>query len=273
MRVLNLGAGVQSTTVYLMGVRGELHVDCAVFADTQEEPAAVYRHLEWLRSLNGPPIHVVSRGRLGDDLVKGQNTAGRRFATIPAFTYAAGKRGQVRRQCTSEYKIRPIEQFIRRQLFGLRPKQRLPRGVTVVQMYGISADEASRARRIQERMARTPALKPEFPLLERGMTRADCLRWLAAFGVPHTVSRSACVFCPYKSNAEWARLKAEDAEGWRRAVEIDEALRQEGAAARRGLEGTLYLHPSCQPLAQIDFASAGDRPLGFAVECSGMCGV
>jgi hypothetical protein len=35
-RVLNLGAGVQSTALYLMYVKGEIQpqIDCAIFADT-----------------------------------------------------------------------------------------------------------------------------------------------------------------------------------------------------------------------------------------------
>jgi len=47
---LNLGAGVQSTTVYLMYLTGEIqpNIECAIFADTGEEPGAVYRHLEWM---------------------------------------------------------------------------------------------------------------------------------------------------------------------------------------------------------------------------------
>lgn len=76
VRVLNLGAGVQSTTVYLMAranlqakLAGEALpypevgiVDCAIFADTGDEPVAVYHHLEWLESLGGVTIMRRSRG-------------------------------------------------------------------------------------------------------------------------------------------------------------------------------------------------------------------
>ena len=42
--ILNLGAGVQSTCLFLMFVTGEFdeRLDYAVFADTQEEPESVY---------------------------------------------------------------------------------------------------------------------------------------------------------------------------------------------------------------------------------------
>jgi hypothetical protein len=186
--VLNLGAGVQSTTVYLMYVRGEVTppIECAIFADTGEEPVAIYRHLEWLKSLNGPPIVSVSIGKLGDDLQQGRNSTGQRFASIPSFTAAreGHKVGIVRRQCTREYKIDPIERYIRGELLGMARGQRVPAGTMVHQSYGISLDEAGRSVRIRERLAERHWLTPVFPLLDRQMTRGDCYRWLAGIRRP-----------------------------------------------------------------------------------------
>lgn len=47
LRILSLGAGVQSTTLALMAAHGEIGAmpDCAIFADTGWEPKAVYEHL------------------------------------------------------------------------------------------------------------------------------------------------------------------------------------------------------------------------------------
>ena len=207
--VLNLGAGVQSTYLYLKAVAGEmLSIECAIFADTGEEPAAVYRHLEWLQSLNGPPILIRSVGsRLGEDLrygthAKGQGVA--RFAAIPAFTIIeGGEPGRTKRQCSKEYKTEVIERAIRRDVLGLAPRQRVPKGVTVHQYFGISYDERSRASRIWERFHVTNESKyePHFPLVDRMITRANCLEWLEG-RVPHPVPRSACVFCPFHTDAE-----------------------------------------------------------------------
>lgn len=50
LRVLSLGAGVQSSTLYLMACAGEFGEESptvAIFADTQWEPPAVYEWLEW----------------------------------------------------------------------------------------------------------------------------------------------------------------------------------------------------------------------------------
>ncbi len=280
--MLNLGAGVQSTTLYLMHLRSEIQplIECAVFADTGEEPAAVYRHLDWLRSLGGPPIFARSTGsRLGDDLRHGRNSTGQRFASIPAYTAAVegANAGIVRRQCTKEYKVEVIERFIRREMLNLEKGQRIPKGVSVYQSYGISLDEAGRSVRIRGRLESRPWITPVFPLLERGMTRADCYGWLRDFGVPHEVQKSACVFCPFKSNAEWRRLRDADPEGWARAVEIDNALRVPGNVVNRGLDQKLYVHRSCVPLERADLGDGDERQyyfnLNWTAECAGMCGV
>lgn len=58
----------------------------AIFADTQEEPQAVYDYLAWLRPLGQPTIWGRLAGKLGDDLLHGTNSTGQRFTSIPAFT-------------------------------------------------------------------------------------------------------------------------------------------------------------------------------------------
>ena len=64
--MLNLGAGVQSTCLYLLAREpgSGLRFDVAIFADTGEEPRAVYDHLAWLRSLAGsnpPPDFSITK--------------------------------------------------------------------------------------------------------------------------------------------------------------------------------------------------------------------
>ena len=50
LRVLSLGAGVQSSTLALMIHKGEIPmVDCAIFADTQAEPPKVYDWLKFIK--------------------------------------------------------------------------------------------------------------------------------------------------------------------------------------------------------------------------------
>lgn len=282
VHVLNLGAGVQSTALYLMAQAGEIHaVDCAIFADTGEEPKAVYAHLEWLQSIGGPKIIVRSAGSLGNDLLHGRNSNGGRFASIPCFTQEQGSNevGRTPRQCSKEYKTEVIERAIRRDVLGLAPRKHVPKGVQIFQYFGISWDERSRASRIWERfhIESSTRAEPVFPLVDRQWTRANCIEYLAG-KVPHETPRSACVFCPFHRDLEWQNLKDRDVEGWARAVEIDGALRVPGNVINRRMEAGMYLHRSCKPLVQVEFhprenVNELQLGIGFGVECEGVCGV
>lgn len=270
--ILNLGAGVQSTTLYLMACEGELSIDRAVFADTGEEPSAVYDHLAWLQSLDGPEIATVSAGKLGDDLKQGNNSTGQRFAAVPFFT--AERRGKpdgiTRRQCTREYKIEPVDRYVRRELLGLEPRKHVPKDVLITQYFGFSVDEAGRAARVRGRFDKVRHATVRFPLIEDLMSRGDCLRYLDG-RVPHQTPRSACCFCPYRSNAEWRNLRDTDPEGWERAVEIDRAIREPGAVVNRNLNQQLYAHRSCVPLAEANLHD--DQGHLFDLDCEGGCGL
>ena len=278
--ILNLGAGVQSTTVYLMNMEGLItpKFDLCIFADTQDEPDAVMEHLSWLQTQDGPEIWIRTKGSLGDNLLKGENSTHQRFVSIPAFTAADGAEkssGITRRQCTSEYKIGVIDLAIRREVLGLKVYQHWPKNIVVHQYFGISADEARRSVSIKKMYERYKGKRvPHFPLLEMNWTRADCLKWLAD-RVPHQVPRSACVYCPYKSNYEWWLAK-QDPKAWARIVQIDHALRTPGLVVNRNMNQKMYLHKSAKPIDEIDFEELMKKEKGgpsFAKECTGGCGL
>jgi hypothetical protein len=295
LRVLSLGAGVQSTTLALMATHGEIGPmpDCAIFADTGWEPKAVYEHLAWLRTPNVLPfpVYIVSAENLRADLIAASR--GERWASIPAFTRTVtpagsalpvydedekgdlvpvGSRilkterigvGMIRRQCTSSYKIVPIRRKVR-DLLGIAGR-RSPGSPVAEQWIGISLDEALR-------------MKPSFedwqvnrwPLIERGMTRHDCLRWLERHDYP-LPPKSACIGCPFHSDAAWRRLRDEDPEAWDDAVSLDATIR----TGLRGIRGEVYLHRSAVPLEEADLATAADHGQLdlWQNECEGMCGI
>jgi 3'-phosphoadenosine 5'-phosphosulfate sulfotransferase (PAPS reductase)/FAD synthetase len=285
VHVLNLGAGVQSTTLYLLSMEGRIQqFDCAIFADTQDETAATYKHLEWLKTLGGAPILIRTRGCLSADLAQRKNSTGQRFASIPAFTAAIeGKsknKGQIRRQCTKEYKIEVIERAIRREVLGLQPRRPVPRGVTIHQYIGISWDERSRAadilfKRFHKKGKPRRGWVAHFPLLDLngemaiGWTRDYCETVYLPARVPHIVPRSACKQCPFHSDREWIALKQQPE--WDDIVQIDQRLREAGRIVNRNLDQKLYLHGSCKPIDQVVFQD--ENQLGFALECEGGCGL
>jgi len=138
----------------------------------------------------------------------------------------------LRQQCAAECKTDVCERIIRRQDIGLEYRRRMPRDLRVVQYFGLSHDEPRRVSKVKNRF--------------------DCVAYLKEQNIPHEVPRCACVFCPYKSDHEWLRLKENDPAGWPKAVEVDEARRRPGAVANRRLEQSIYLHRSCLPLVEVD---------------------
>lgn len=272
LKILSLGAGVQSTTLLLMSCKGELpKLDCAIFADTGWEPKAVYEHFEWLKPYaesHGIPVHVISHGNIKEDALvsRGRGTIeeGTRWASMPLRTVAEdGTQGMIRRQCTAEYKIAPIEKFIRRELMGLKPRQRAPKKVIIEQWMGISTDEKQRAR-----MSQKPWIDFRYPLItDLSMSRWHCIQWLKEKFPEREVPRSACIGCPYRSNEEWRHLKETAPDDWEDACQFDEQIRNCG-----GMRGKVYLHRDCVPLRKADIRNAEDcGQLGFSEECMGMC--
>lgn len=271
LRVLSLGAGVQSTTMALMAARGDLPaLDCAIFADTGAEPKAVYRHLDWLETQLPFPVHRVSAGNLRDEIVGAMYGKNRMDARPPFFVRTKGQaaEGMLRRQCTQDYKIRPIERKVR-ELIGLQPRQRSPKTVQVEQWIGISCDEA-----IRMKPSRLPYVRHVWPLIEAGMHRHHCLSWCRDRQYPMP-PKSACTFCPYRSNEQWRDMRDNDPEAWAEALAVDETIRP-GIPGPRRPDGTAwYVHRSLKPLAEVDLrtdAEAGQPDL-FNNECEGMCGV
>ena len=252
LRLLSLGAGVQSTTLLLLAAEGRLpQLDGAIFADTGWEPAAVYNHLNRLdREVAQPagiPIYRVSAGNIRNDALDPEH----RFASMPLFIKNPdGGDGMTRRQCTSEYKLKPIKRQAR-QLLGYPHPTPVPRGVYAEQWVGISRDEIGRAKD-----SGIQYLRSAFPLLDlegaadghAGWTRDDCMRYLKSRGWSST-PKSACIGCTFHGNAQWRKLRDEHPDEWADAVDFDRAIRA-GNANGKPLLGEAYLHRSRLPLDQ-----------------------
>ncbi|WP_431935771.1 hypothetical protein [Micromonospora sp. RP3T] len=301
LRLLSLGAGVQSTTLALMATDGTLPgLDGAIFADTGWEPRKVYEHLARLEKvLNaaGIPLYRVSAGNLradsidpahryasvpyfvlgptgscprcqgtghitleavpdgGRELLPGEEPmwtvpagaiepAGADTAVCPACKGSTKALGMGRRQCTHEYKVVPINRKNRELLGAAAPDfRRVPKGRVVEQWIGFSTDEIGRV----NDKDRVSYVRKRYPLLDLGMSRKDCQRWLTERGWGDT-AKSACIGCPFHGNAQWRELRDNHPDEFADAVAFDEAIRKGGA---RGLplDGEAFLHRSRVPLA------------------------
>lgn len=265
--IISLGAGVQSSTMALMAAAGEITPmpDAAIFADTQDEPKEVYAHLEWLCSMLPFPVHIVSRGKLSQRLLEGDNAA-----RMPFFVKGGGL-GM--RQCTREYKIRPIRQKIR-EILGVGRREYIA-PASVACWIGISTDEADRQKPSGVRF-----IVNRNPLLEDGtlMSRKACAAWLWK-RYQRVAPKSACKQCPYQGPERLLHLKQSDPEAFAELVEFDEALRTPEQIKR--FRGELFVTQWRIPLVQIDLVGIVanrekhkvDQLELFSQECEGMCGI
>ena len=207
LTVISLGGGVQSSVMTLMASRGAFDrvPDCAIFADTHWEPPTIYTHLEWLAGQLRFPLHVVDNGRsLREDVKALTNHSGsQNYVDIPV--YLKGRDGEGdgigRRQCTDNYKIRPIRKKIR-DLLGLKPRQRVPSGVTVELWLGISTDEAIRMKTSRDRW-----ITNRYPLVEAG-----CPCRTVSNGGPHATTG------PWNAPPASPAPSSHASVGWRRSA-------------------------------------------------------
>ena len=274
---LSLGAGVQSSTLALMAAHGEVTPmpDAAIFADTQAEPASVYKWLDWLEPNLPFPVHRVTRGDMTAEslLIKERKdrTGHWSKSLIPAFIENRdGSRGIMGRQCTYSYKVEQLERAARR----LGKVKRGQKKITVTQWIGISWDEIQRIK-----PSRVAWSQHRWPLVELRMGRRDCLKWMESHGYPKP-PRSACVYCPFHSDNEWRRLRDEEPEEFARAIRFEKDLQAVKAKTEK-MRGVPFLHPSLVPLDQVDLSTDIERgqlslwldEQSFGNECEGMCGV
>lgn len=167
---------------------------------------------------------------------------------MPLFMDKSGKHLMGKRQCTNRYKLQPIKHKVR-ELLGVSKKARIPLGVLEMWI-GISLDEAQRMSWTRDKW-----LGKRYPLVERMMTRNDCIIWLHENYNGLSVAKSSCVGCPYHSKAEWQEVYQEPEE-WAEALLVDETIRHGNKTVSAY---TQYLHSSYKPLRDIDFRTPEDK--------------
>lgn len=258
IRILNISGGVQSTALLLLSAQGKIErVDYAVFADNGWESRKVHEALDRLERevcvpAGIPLLRVVTGDMRADclDPVRG-------FAPIPLHVRKAdGSRTLGLRQCSGEYKKRPLLR-VARNLLGASSRYGPVAGGRWAEMWvGISTDEAVRAGREHGRNY----AKYRWPLLELGLSRDDCRGVNEAAGFLD-VPKTSCIGCPFRTDEEWRALRDECPDEWADAVDFDARIR-----GLPGLRSDAFLHRSLVPLGVADIdASVREVELGRLV--------
>ncbi len=285
LEVLSCGAGRQSTALVLMACHGELpKPDVVIMADTGDELKATLKYWEQIL------VPAMDRAGIAHQVVRREHThktqqgefkignirrdtlrsvsEGSRIANAPFFVDKGnGKRGKLNRACSREYKIDPIEKFIKREIFGLAPGRRMMTKAvrrTVNTWIGIATEESKRS----EGKSGNDWSTLVYPLLDLGMSTEDCEAKIRELGYPVPV-KSACVGCPFRSDASWSRMKAEQPDAFAVAVDFDVRLRFPEGRGRlndglssddyltevsyiKGSEFPAFIHSSLKPLGEVE---------------------
>lgn len=260
LRILSHGGGVQTSTLLFMAGRGEIDpIDAAIMGNPKNEERKVYEYLKYAAKQTNTPIYVVSKGDIIEHIRRSKSEPdGKQLVTLP---YYMADGGQMMRTCTKALKIDAVTQKTR-ELLGLKKGQRVPKGVKVEVLIGISTDEKQRAGGFAAESWQTV----RYPLLEADMSFASCIRWLEARQYRRP-PRSRCIICPYRSNESWRALNPKEFE---QACEVDDLLRA-GGTAQRGMGSLPYLHSDRVPLRNVDLTRQDDMFLED--DCMGACGV
>lgn len=278
IHIISLGAGVQSSTMALMAAHREITPmpECAIFADTQDEPAEVYAWLDFLEKKLPYPVYRVTNGSLGNASLRVRHIQsdgwklpkGAAYINklIPMFGLSPDgtRTAALGRKCTFDYKIKPLVAKTK-EIAGIKRGQKT---IGVIKWIGISRDEAHRMKPSKEVWA-----EHRYPLVDAGITRAKCLTWMKEQGYPEP-PRSACRYCPFHNDAEWRRIKAMPEE-WEKVVTFERELRRKFRDIDQTMNMEVFLHSSCKPIDEVIFKGEGEDPQLslFGNECTGMCGV
>lgn len=275
----SFGAGVQSTALWLLilhepkkllEVTGGLPSKM-FFADTGAETQEIYRHLENVQEytqkmqslgVGAPPLEIVCNGSIIADA--SQPNYWRGISTVPLYTRNSdGSIGMLRRQCTHEYKILPLERAMRAEL-GYQKGQRIPAN-SINLWLGISLEEASRMTKNHAKW-----INNYYPLVELGWDRTRCYEYAKNLGWDTVKSR--CFFCPYIT--DWGEIKRKQPEEFAKAVEFDKHIRN---STKAGIKSPVFVHRRAVPLDAAVADQLGlfedDWRYGFENECQGYCGV
>lgn len=250
MIVVNFGGGKNNTAMLIEAVRRGERPDLILFADTGGEKPETYAHIamfsRWLVERGFPEITVV-RATLPD----GARSLKEECAinsTLPSKAF-----GQSR--CSSKWKIRPQETFLRER----EDVQALwAAGERVECWVGFHVDEVSRIARQKHYDKLDARYYHRHPLAEWDMGEAECLGTIIAAGIG-PVPKSACFFCPSTKKHEIRALQRQHPDLLERALMMERRARPR-LTGIEGLGGYF---------AWEDYLRQPELPFGAACDASG----
>lgn len=260
INVISLGAGKQSSYMLLNALEGKFRFkpDLVVFSDTGCEPKYVYDYLEWLEDYTmkkyGMPIARVHKGNLMQDVIDYVSGKKTRVSMLPLRLGGGG--GIMQRQCTYDYKIAPLRNFLQKQRKEFYDNDHIRLWI------GISLDEVER---ITD--SKVKYIENYYPLIEGRIRIDQIVNWFTVNGLPEP-GKSACLICPFHSWDYWSMLKRFQKKEFALACDFDDKIRNYPK-----LRNKTYLSNQLKPLRDVDFSKHPSLFPELIEECHGMCGL
>ena len=197
---LSLGAGVDTTAISLMPDIMD-QVDFVLFADTGGENPETY---EYLNKYLKPHFEKIHKPLV---IVKGEENVNGEPVTNMELAYLGWRMIPVRfmRHCTDKWKIKPMHRYLTANYPGE------PLRVVI----GFAYDEVKRMN-----TTRWKGQEVWYPLIDKKMTRADCVKYIIDQGFP-VPPKSGCFYCPFQRLDQWKQLRSNHSDLWERAVRLE----------------------------------------------------
>lgn len=159
------------------------------------------------------------------------------------------KKGRMPRICTMDYKINLVMRYVKYNILGFKPRERLQDcDIKRHEMHiGFSYEEKKRVKENPH-----PLFVNHFPLVEMELERKDNYAYLRDRWGIETVA-SACLFCPYRTNYFFNYIKTEEPDNYKKVVKFDDMLRERKPYTRPGVNfnSKLYVSKSRKPIKEL----------------------
>ena len=195
MKILSLGAGVNSVALLVLKAQSKVEFDVAVFADTGGENPETYLYIEQVIKpfceRHKIPLEIIKRQ--GKDLY--EECWDRKIIPTRMF-----------RSCTDKFKIRVLKDYVRKNF----PQE------NITFLIGISTEENQRAKN---------GCGNEYPLMDLDINREGCKKIISDAGLPIPI-KSGCYFCPFTPKHGLLNLLKKHPELYAKAEELEKNGRQ-----------------------------------------------
>ncbi len=217
MNIVGYGGGTNSTAMLIGMYHRDIPVDLILFSDTGCEQPHTYGYLpvmeKWLLAHGMPGITTVeyldqngNRLTLEDECL--------RSGTLPALAYGYKK-------CSLKHKVGPQDKFCNHHQPCL---DIWAAGERVTKYIGFDAGEEYRRYNAAIYDMQDKKYKKEYPLIDWGWFREDCIAAIGQEGLP-LPGKSSCFFCPSMKKHEIRTLYHQHRALYDRAIAIEDGAK------------------------------------------------